>query len=227
MRPITDHLPKPMVEIAGRSMLDRALDALAAVGTHEVIVNTHHLGHIIAAHLAGRRQPSVRLSPEPDLLETGGGIARALPHLGDAPFFVVNGDVVWWDGDRPALRRLADAWDEGAMDALLLLQPVAGAIGYRGPGDFRLGADGRLRRRGAEPAPLLFAGLQVVSPRLFDGSPAGAFSLNVLYDRAIEGRRLFGIVHDGGWCHVGTPDDIPPATACLRAAAIAAAAARP
>jgi MurNAc alpha-1-phosphate uridylyltransferase len=217
MRPITARLPKPLIEVGGRSLLERILDRLAEHGIERAIVNTHHLGHLIAERLAGRTAPRVVLSPETTPLETGGGVVNALPLLGREPFFVVNGDVLWRDDGRtPALAALALAWDAARMDALLLLHPVATAIGYRGAGDFLLDGDGRPQRRGTRPsAPFLFAGLQILHPRLFAGAPAEAFSLNRVFDRAIERERLSGVVHRGGWCHVGTPEDIPLAEAFL------------
>lgn len=217
MRPITDRLPKPLISIGGRTMLDRALDALDRVGVKRVVVNTHHLASRIDEHLRSRRQPGVVVSHEHRLLETGGGIAKALIHFNESVFFVVNGDIVWQDGARPAPIALASAWNASAMDALLLLHPVDRAVGYCGNGDFFIGAEGRIERRGsALSAPFLFAGLQILHPRLFTDHPVGAFSLNVLYDRAIAQRRLFGVIHDGGWCHVGTPADIALAEAFIR-----------
>lgn len=217
MRPITLTLPKPLIELGGRTMLDRAIDALAVQGVELVVVNAHHLADVVERHLAGRTAPKVRLCIEDERLETGGGVVNALPMLGQGPFFVVNGDILWRDGDRPTLAELALAWAPDRMDALLLLHPVATAQGYDGPGDFRFGDDGRLIRRGDDPsAPFLFAGVQILHTRLLEGAPAGAFSLNVLYDRAIARGRLFGIEHHGGWCHVGTPADIPVAEAFLR-----------
>jgi MurNAc alpha-1-phosphate uridylyltransferase len=215
MRPITLTTPKPLVEVAGRSMLDRALDHLAGAGVAELVVNTHWLAERIRDHLAGR--PGVALSHEDVLLETGGGVAQALPLLGDEAFFVVNSDIIWTNGGTPALKRLAEAWDDGRMDALLLLQPTAGAVGYEGPGDFFLSPTGEPRRRkGREVAPYLFSGVQILHPRLFEGAPSGKFSLNVLYDRALEAGRLFAIVHDGRWFHVGTPEALPEVEALLR-----------
>lgn len=209
MRPISERIPKPLIEIKGRSMLDRALDALTAVGVERIVVNTHHLGGIIAQHLADRDHADIIISEEERLLETGGGIAKALCHFTDAPFFVVNGDILWTDGRKPALLGLAASWDRERMDGLLLLQARRSAIGYAGSGDFHIGPDGRLRRRDMDgAAPHLFAGLQILAPRLFADAPTGPFSLNRLYDSAISRGRLFGLVHDGGWCHVGTPADI-------------------
>lgn len=207
MRPLTDGTPKPLIEVRGRSMIDRVLDRLEAAGVAEVVINLHHLGDMVQEHLTGRKRPKVKFSVEVDLLETGGGVTKALPLLGAAPFFVLNGDMVWLDGGTPALERLAAAWDESTMDALLLLQPTASAHGYEGIGDFFMTPEGRLRRRRErEVAPYLFAGIQIFHPRLFQDVPEGSFSLNLLYDRAIESERLWGLRHDGEWFHVGTPE---------------------
>ncbi len=214
MRPITLEIPKPLVPVAGRTMLDRALDHLAAAGVPDPVVNAHWLPDRIRSHLAGR--PGITLSFEPELLETGGGVAKALPLLGDRPFYVVNSDIIWTDGAVPALARLADAWDDARMDALLLLVPTAQAVGYDGDGDFFVDAEGVPRRRQPrEVAPTLFSGVQILSPRLFADAPAGAFSLNLLYDRALEEGRLFALIHDGRWFHVGTPAALPEVEAAL------------
>ena len=214
MRPITEELPKPLIVIGGRTMLDRALDELVAVGVDDVVINTHYLAPMIETHVRGRPQPRIRLSHEDALLETGGGIARAVSYFAGRPFFAVNGDTLWRNGPRPALLVLAEAWDDTRMDALLLLQPVTTAIGYHGPGDFSRSSVGALERRGEGPtAPFVFAGIQILHPRLFADAPERAYSLNILFDRAIARNRLYGAVHDGGWCHVGTPADIPLAEA--------------
>lgn len=216
MRPITEHTPKPLIKVAGRTMLDRALDHLAAEDVGQCVVNAHWLADRITAHVAGR--PGITVSPEPELLETGGGVTKALPLLGNDPFYVVNSDIIWTNGATPALKRLADAWDDGRMDGLLLLTRTATAMGYQGKGDFFLDPHGVPRRRkDPEVAPLLFSGVQILSPRLFADAPAGKFSLNLLYDRALAVGRLFGIVHDGRWFHVGTPDALPEVEAALMA----------
>ncbi len=216
LRPLTDHLPKPLVPVGGIAMLDRALDALARAGVSQAVVNVHHLAAQIEARLATRQKPAIHISREDELLETGGGIAKAMSHFGDEPFFAANADIVWLDGAVPALTRLAGAWDGARMDALLLVQPVARAVGYDGAGDFALTRDGQLERRGAAPsAPFVFAGVQILHPRLFSGAPAGAFSLNLLYDRARADGRLFGLAHDGGWLHVGTMDGLAAAERAL------------
>jgi MurNAc alpha-1-phosphate uridylyltransferase len=218
MRPITDTVPKPLVTVAGRAMLDRALDKLAAVGVRTAVVNTHHLADQVAAHLDGRAQPAIVLSHEPDVLETGGGVLNALARRGDGPFFVVNSDSIWDDGPVPALARLAAAWDDAAMDALLLLQPTVAAVGYHGAGDFFMDIAGRLRRRGEqEIAPFLFTGLQILHPRLFDGLAPGKFSLNRVWDRALDAGRLHGLRHDGAWYHVGTPEALAEVEAIFAA----------
>jgi len=219
LRPITATRPKPLVEVAGRSILDRVLDGLTGAGVERCVVNTHYLGHQIDAHLAARPTPPVDLSHEEELLDTGGGINRALDALGPDPFFAVNADILWDEGPgEPALSRLGQAFDAAAMDALLLLVPRERAVGYDGVGDFRLGADGRLARRGAAAsAPFVFTGLQVLRPELFDGAPDGAFSLNLLYDRAIAAGRLFGLEHTGRWFHIGTPAGLDLAEAALGA----------
>jgi MurNAc alpha-1-phosphate uridylyltransferase len=214
MRPITQTLPKPLVPVAGRTMLDRVLDHLDRVDAGRKVINLHWLGETIRSHLDGR--DDIVFSPEPELLETGGGVAKALPMLGADPFFVCNADMIWTDGAEPALTRLVRAFDAGRMDGLLLLQAVETAFGYEGKGDFHLRPDGRLaRRKPDETTPLMFAGVQILHPRLFENHPGGAFSLNLLYDKAIAAGRLFGLAHDGGWYHIGTPPALAEAEALL------------
>jgi MurNAc alpha-1-phosphate uridylyltransferase len=216
MRPITDSLPKPLIEIRGRALLDVILDRLEAAGVTEAMVNLYYLGEMIEAHLKGRSRPRIAFSPEETRLETGGGVRKALPKLGKDPFYVVNGDVCWLDGRTPALRRLAESWDDKTMDALLLLHPTAFAVGYEGRGDFTMSANGHLRRRGErEVAPFVFAGIQLLHPRLFADTPEDAFSLNLIYDRAIEAGRLWGLRHDGEWFHLGTPESLAEAEDAL------------
>lgn len=206
LRPYTDTTPKPMLNVRGRPLIEHQLDWLKAAGVYEVIINLHHLGEQIERHLGARRGPSILFSHEAELLDTGGGVAKALPELGKRPFFAVNGDVVWLDGGTPALERLAAAWDAAAMDVLLLLHPTAHAHGYHGPGDFFMSPGGQLRRRRErEVAPFIFTGVQILHPRVLQNVPAGAFSLNLVYDRAAEAERLWGLLHDGEWFHVGTP----------------------
>ena len=214
MRPITVTVPKPLVEVAGRALIDHSLDRLASAGVETAVVNIHYLPQLMRAHLARRRRPpEVAISDETaQLLDTGGGIRHALPLLGDAPFYLLNSDSFWIEGARPNLHWLAGAWDDARMDVLLLLAPTVRAVGYRGRGDFRMDTNGRLTRRPErEVVPFAYAGAAIIHPRLFDGAPDGAFSLNLLFDKAGEAERLFGVRMDGVWLHVGTPEAITDA----------------
>ena len=208
MRPLTDTRPKPMVEVAGRTLLDWALARVEDAGITNAVVNTHYFADQIEGHLKSRTSPDITISFEDPLLETGGGIEKALPHLGDQPFFVGNSDGLWLDGDVNALTRLAQAWDDGAMDGLLLVHNPARALGYDGEGDFVMNEAGQLTRkrdaRTVAPA-FVFTGVQLLHPRLFDEAPGGIYSMNVLYNKALAEGRLYGLVHDGEWFHVGTP----------------------
>jgi len=205
LRPLTDTVPKPLVTLAGRTLIDHVIDRLAEVGVRRVVVNLHYKAAMIEQHLAARGDVEIRFSPEETLLDTGGGVAQALPLLGDR-FYVVNSDVLWLDGKVAALERLARIFVPADHDGVLLLQRTAQAIGYAGSGDFMLDEVGGLRRRGErEVAPHLYAGLQLLTGRLFDGAPAGAFSINLLWDKAIAAGRLIGLAHDGEWFHVGSP----------------------
>lgn len=209
MRPLTDRLPKPLIAVNGRPLIDRVLERLAAVGVEEAVVNLHHLGPALRAHLEGWQAPRIVFSQEEELLETGGGVAKALPLLGEAPFFVVNGDVLWLDGTTAALQRMAEHWDDARMDALLLVHATVTAHGYQGDGDFRMGQDGRLSERPErELAPYVFTGIQILSPRLFAGCAVEPFPLMDLYRRSAWHGRLYGMRHLGEWFHVGTPEDL-------------------
>ncbi len=219
MRPYNGHIPKPLVEIGGKSLIDHSLDRLADAGVECAVVNVHHLADILERHLAPRRRPQIVISDERgELLGTGGGIAKALPQLGDAPFFLVNSDTVWLDGVKPNFTRMAEAFDPQIMDALLLLAPTTNSIGYAGRGDFAMLPDGRLRRRREnEVVPFVYAGAAILSPALFADAPTGAFPLTVLFDRAGEKSRLFGLRLEGVWMHVGTPEAVAAAEAALAA----------
>ena len=221
MRPITDNLPKPLVAIGGKPMLDHALDRLAEAGVEEAVVNVHHLAAQIEAHVAARTSPRVTISDERALLlETGGGVKKALPLLGSDPFFHVNSDSLWSETGCSNMSAMADAWDATSMDMLLLLARREGSVGFDGRGDFVRADDGLLTRRGsAERAPYVYAGVAIMKPELFADTPEGPFSLNLLFDRAIASGRLRGIVLEGQWLHVGTPDAIAPADAAFAAAA--------
>lgn len=218
MRPYNGHLPKPLVEISGKALIDYALDRLAEADVTRAVVNVHHLAEALVEHLAARKRPQVVISDErAALLGTGGGIAKALPQLGGGPFFLVNSDTLWLEGVRPNFIRLAEAFDPASMDALLLLAPAAGSIGYSGRGDFAMSADGRLRRRAEkEVVPFVYAGAAVLAPELFAAAPAGAFSLTRLFDAATDSGRLFGLRLDGVWMHVGTPEAVAAAEAALQ-----------
>lgn len=213
MRPLTNTMPKPLVRLAGRPLLDHVLDRLQEAGCSRAVVNVHHFADQIEKHLAARTSPRITISDERDtLLDTGGGAVRALPKLGDDPFIIHNSDSVWIEGMGGNIGRLVAAWDDNTMDALLLLAPSATSIGYDGVGDFSMDADGRLlRQSGARVAPFVFAGVSITSPRLFANAPSGPFSLNVLWNRAIEKQRLFGLRLEGIWMHVGTPAAITEA----------------
>jgi N-acetyl-alpha-D-muramate 1-phosphate uridylyltransferase len=204
LRPITNDRPKALVTVQGRTLLDRALDHLESVGVARVVVNTHHKAEMIERHLASRETPAITISHEPVLLDTGGGIANALPHLGE-PFFAVNSDAVWLNGRVPALTRLARSFDPKVHDCALLMQETVPAVGYEGRGDFFLDQLGMPRRRREnEVVPFLFAGVQLLSHRLFKGQSVEPFSMNRLWDKAIETGRIVAIVHDGTWYDVGT-----------------------
>jgi MurNAc alpha-1-phosphate uridylyltransferase len=208
LRPVTETIPKPLIEINGRTLLDYAIDRLALVGVETVVVNVHYKAAMVAAQLARRDHPRIEISHEPDLLDTGGGVARALPLLDDV-FFVVNSDVFWLDGQDRTLQRLAAAFDPERMDAILLLQRTVTAVGYEGSGDYLIDASGCPHRRGErEIAPFLFAGLQLLHSRVFAGISDRVFSLVRIFDRAEEAGRLQAIVHDGEWYHIGTPQGL-------------------
>jgi MurNAc alpha-1-phosphate uridylyltransferase len=209
MRPLTDTLPKPLVEVAGRSLLDRVFDRLIAAGVTRIVVNLHHHRSVLEAHLAKRRDVEIVQSPEDELLETGGGVLNALPLLGESPFFCVNADVLWFDGATPALKRLAAAWAARTPETLLLMTPAATARGYDGPGDYFMDPLGKARRRiGNEVAPFVYAGVQILKAANFAGLAPGRFSLNRVYDAAQEADGLYGVAHDGLWFHVGTPESV-------------------
>ena len=219
MRPLTDDIPKPMVRLAGRPMIDHVLDRLSAAGITRAIINVHYKPSPLLAHLQSRAAPRIEISDETALLlDTGGGVTRALPNLGHDPFLIHNSDTVWLESgdvtgrsgagpDATAnLERLIAAWDAGRMDSLLLLADRAASIGYDGRGDFHLAADGALQRRGkTETTPYVFAGVSIAHPRLFEGAPDGPYSLNRVWDTAIAAGRLHGIVLEGLWMHVGSP----------------------
>ena len=206
MRPLTLETAKPLVKVGGKALIDHVLDKLAEGGMRRAVVNLHHFPDQVRSHLAGRTAPEIVFSDESaELLNTGGSLVKARPLLGDGPFFVANSDMIWrdWHGSSP--HRLAEAWDDAKMDALLLMQTTVFAIGYEGMGDYEMASDGRLTRRDQRiVSPFVFTGVQILHPRLFEKCPKGSFSLNRLYDRAQEAGRLFGLRHYGDWMDVGT-----------------------
>jgi N-acetyl-alpha-D-muramate 1-phosphate uridylyltransferase len=219
MLPITKTLPKPLIKVAGKPLIDFTLDRLAEAGIEKAVVNVHHLADQIEAHLRSRTAPPIVISDERDvLLETGGGLKRALPLLGDEPFLTLNSDSLWIEGAQPNVPRLIEAWDPERMDILMLLALGATSVGYDGSGDFTMDPNGRLRRRAErQVAPFVFAGVAVVKPELLRDTPDGPFSANLLYDRAIEAERLYGLRLDGQWLHVGEPQSIAAAEENLAA----------
>jgi MurNAc alpha-1-phosphate uridylyltransferase len=219
MLPITRTLPKPLVKVGGRALIDFALDRLDEAGIETVIVNMHYLADQVEAHLKGRTRPKIVLSDERDrLLETGGGLKKALPLLGPAPFITFNSDTLWIEGAQPNLKRLIAAWDPARMDILQLVAPMASSVGYEGAGDFVMDPTGLLRRRPErQMAPFVYAGVAIVKPELLAGTPDESFSANFLYDRAIGAGRLYGLRLDGQWLHVGDPASIAAAEESLAA----------
>ena len=220
MLPITATLPKPLVRVAGETLIDFALDRLDEAGIETVVVNVHHFAGMIEAHVGARMRPHIVVSDERDaLLETGGGVKKALPLLGSDPFITFNSDSMWVEGAEPNLKRLVAAWDAERMDILMLVAPLSTSVGYEGQGDFHRDSSGRLRRRGGdETADFVYAGVAIVKPELVAGTPDGAFSANAFYDRAIARERLYGLPLVGQWLHVGEPHAIAEAEKCLAAA---------
>lgn len=219
MRPLTDSRPKPLIEVYGRTLIDRVLDRLEGAGATTVTVNAHHHADLLQRHLKARKTPNIVISDErATLLDSGGGVKKALPHLGRGPFFVVNSDTIWIEGMKPNLPMLAATFDPVRMDAVLLLAATAASRGYDGRGDFSADSDGRLTRRAeGQVTPFVYAGAMVTTAAFFNDAPEGPFSLNLLFDRAIEAGRLYGTRLDGTWMHVGTPDAIAEAEACYAA----------
>lgn len=222
MRPITATTPKPLIEVNGQALIDHGLDRLAAAGVQTCVVNVHYLADLVEVHVLRRKDMQIVISDErKELLDTGGGVKKALPLLGDEPFFQLNADTACWiEGVKPNLEHMIDAWDDSRMDALLLLAETVRAVGYSGRGDFELAKDGSLTRRAERGVtPFAYAGAAILHPRLFEDVPDGPFSMNLLFDKAIEQGRLFGIQMEGIWLHVGTPDAIRAAEHAVRESA--------
>jgi N-acetyl-alpha-D-muramate 1-phosphate uridylyltransferase len=218
MAPAANGLPKPLVRLGGKALIDHALDRLAEAGVARAVVNVHHQADLIEKHVQGRQKPAIEISDErAALLDTGGGVKKALGRLGPGSFLIHNADSVWIEGVGSNLARLAGAWNEVGMDCLMLLAPAAASHGYQGRGDFALESDGRIRRRRVEQelVPFAFTGVSVAHPRLFEASPDGAFSLNLVWSRAIAVARAYGVRMDGVWMHVGSPEALAEAERCL------------
>ena len=219
MAPANGKIPKPLVRLHGKPLIDHVLDRLVAAGVKRAVVNVHHMADQIEQHLQGRSAPVIEISDERSArLDTGGGVRKALPRLGARPFLIHNSDSVWIEGIGSNLSRLMSAWDDARMDCLMMLALASASHGYQGRGDFAFGSDGRIRRRKVEQelVPFAFTGVSIAHPRLFEGAPDGAFSLNLLWSRAIEAGRAYGIRMDGTWMHVGTPDALAQAEVCLQ-----------
>ena len=219
MRPLTATRPKPLVEVAGKALIDHVFDRLQRAGIARAVVNVHYLADTLQAHVTDR-YPDIEVVISDErrrLMETGGGLVQARTLLGDAPVLVVNSDNLWIDGPVDAIRLLASRWDDATMDALLLMVPLARAHNHGGPGDFHLAADGRItgRRKPGRVAPFAFTGIQILHPRVIADWPEGPFSTNLFWDRAIAAGRAFGQVHQGLWFDVGTPAAIPKTEAFL------------
>ena len=222
MRVHNGAIPKPLVTVGGRALIDYVLDRLAAVGVEQAVVNVHHMADQIERHLASRTRPVIIVSDEREqLLDTGGGVIKALPRLGPGPFFHINSDTIWIDGVTPNLMRLAAAFDPAHMDGLLLMASTVSSIGYSGRGDFSMAPDGRLARRGErDVVPFVYAGAAILTPEFFAGTPPGPSSMSPLFNRAIEADRLFGLRLEGTWMHVGTPEAVKAAENALAASAM-------
>jgi MurNAc alpha-1-phosphate uridylyltransferase len=214
MAPANNGVPKPLVKLGGKPLIDHVLDRHVEAGIARVVVNVHHKADLIEKHLKARRRPPIEISDEREkLLDTGGGVKKALPRLGSGPFLIHNADSVWIEGVGSNLARLMQAWDDARMDCLMMLALASHSLGYQGRGDFAFEPDGRIRRRRVEQelVPFAFTGVSLAHPRLFDGSPDGAFSLNQVWDRAIAAGRAYGMRMEGTWMHVGTPDALAQA----------------
>ena len=218
MGPLTAERPKPMVQVLGRTLIDRVIDRMISCGIKFIVVNVHYKADMLKEHLSRRKDVEIQICDESDaILDTGGGVAKALPYFDGEPFFAQNSDSLWVEGMGQAIERMRERWNPDTMDCLMLLAATTSALGYDGRGDFEMDSLGRLKRRAEmKLAPFVWTGLQIIHPRLFEGAPKGRFSINPLWDRAMENEKLFGIRLDGVWIHVGTPEGLAEAEAYLR-----------
>jgi MurNAc alpha-1-phosphate uridylyltransferase len=215
LRPYTDNCPKPLVKAAGKPLIDYALDHIQAAGIGKVTVNLHYMADMLAAHLAPRKHPLITISYEDTLMDTGGGIKRALPQIGTEPFVVVSGDSLWTNGPVPALDRMIDKWDPDKMDILLLLQPVSRMTMTRGIGDYDIAHDGKAIRRPDKSGFYMWTSVRICAPQLFENTPDGPFSFLKLMDRAEKEGRVYAVIHDADWHHITTSDDLDRVNAVL------------
>jgi MurNAc alpha-1-phosphate uridylyltransferase len=221
MAPANRALPKPLIPLQGKALIDHVLDRLAEAGIERAVVNLHHRADLIEKHVSRRKAPAIAFSDEREaLLDTGGGVKKALRLLGSGPFLIQNADSVWIEGVGSNLGRLVEAWNDASMDCLMMLALSTDGVGYQGRGDFALDSDGRIRRRRVEQeiVPFAFTGVSIAHPRLFEASPQGAFSLNLVWNQAIAAGRAFGMRMEGVWMHVGTPEALAQAEQCLSGA---------
>ncbi len=218
MRPLTNTIPKPLIEIGNKPLIDWSLDCLREAGVAKAVVNVHYLGQQIIDHVSVRQSPHVVISDEREkLLDSAGGIVNALPELGEEPFYLLNADTFWIDRSQSSLIRMAEKWDSSQMDMLLLMAPTDHATGHSGTTDFLMKSDGRLTRAKGSPDGLIYAGAAIVHPRIFHDATAEPHSLNIYFDQAIAAGRLYGSVLDGDWITVGTPEAIEPAERAILA----------
>lgn len=216
MLPITNATPKPLIKIAGKAIIDYSLELLSSFGVGKIVVNSHHLANQIHGHVNGLKGfvPEIIISHEDEILETGGGLVKALPLLGRDPVLTMNSDVIVQDGEFSLLERMNDAWDPDKMDVLMLLIPTKNAVGYDGRGDFLLADNGQIIKDDSKENPYVFTGVMVIKPEIMRDAPSGSFSIyrDFLHEKYITKdkslAKVFGIIHDGKWLHIGTPDAI-------------------
>src|ERR1035437_3061045 len=216
LKPLTDRMPKPLIPVAGKPMIEYALDRLRAYGIEEIIINVSHLKEQLTAYVSTCRGLTIKLSDEAELLETGGGLKKALPLLGNAPFFTINSDIIWLDEQESALDRLARHWDDATMDILLLTQSRAKAVGYDQGEDHLFIKPGNTIDWDEREAPYIIAGLGIIHPRVFADAPEGKFSVKILWHQALRQNRLACLPHHGSWFQTGAKADIEKAEKILR-----------
>ncbi|MGH1377819.1 MAG: nucleotidyltransferase family protein [Alphaproteobacteria bacterium] len=220
MRPLTNKVPKPMVQVAGRSLIWRSLDKLRAAGVCEVVVNSHYLADVLKEHLEDymSKYPDmvIHISFEPEILETGGGVKNALHYFEDEPFYVIAGDALWFDGELPVLERLARKWDGKLMDIITLMQPVDNMELTSGVGDYDLDNNGLVRRSKDKTGSHMWTNIRLNHPRIYNDTDLKDFSFLQVMDKCEARRRFYALEHDGEWHHISTPQDLNAVDAYLR-----------